>query len=436
MNRLFNKSAISFSALGGAFLVVISAAFFIVSGVTHAGSEKPVGNGRILTIYDRGSEKKIISQAATIGDALKEANVSINEKDVIEPSLSQKMVASDYKVNIYRARPVIIIDGTTRTKIITAYQTPQQIAAEAGVKLFDEDRVSLDLSDDIITDGAGLRLTINRATSFTFTLYGKVMTARTFSKTVGEMLNEKGIKLTASDKILPEIGMPISEGLAIRVWREGKDVVNIDEAINFDTDTIEDIDQSVGYSAVRVAGENGNRSVSYEIAIQDGVEVGRKEIASIVTKQPKKQTMVIGVKGKYTTPTENENITWNYLRAAGFSRPQTAGIMGNLQQVHQFKTSGDGLAQWAGSRKAKLYSKPSPNNIYTQLDFLMEELNGDYGYVQNNIKSTDSLSESVRIFQDQFERCDHGDSATGRPDYCMEDKRIFYAGNILASHLD
>ncbi len=296
MNRLLNKSAISFGALGVALLVVVLAAFFIISGVTHAGSEKPVSGGRILTIYDRGSEKRFVSQAATIGDALKEAGVSINEKDVVEPSLTQKMIASDYKVNIYRARPVVIIDGNMRTKIITAFQTPEQIAAEAGIKMFDEDKATLSLSDDIVADGAGLKLTIIRATSFTFTLYGKVMTARTFSKTVGEMLTEKGIKLTASDKVTPEIGTLISEGLAIRVWREGKDIVNVDEAINFDTDVIEDIDQPVGYHIIRTAGEQGSRSVSYEITVQDGVEVGRSEIASITTKLPKEQIEVVGAK--------------------------------------------------------------------------------------------------------------------------------------------
>jgi uncharacterized protein YabE (DUF348 family) len=426
MNKLFNKLTISFGALSVALLVVVLSAFFIVSNVTHAGSEKTANGGRILTIYDRGLEKRFVSQSATIGDALKEAGVLINEKDVVEPSLSQKMVASDYKVNIYRARPVIIIDGNIRTKIITAYQTPEQIAAAAGIKLFDEDEAVLSLSDDIITDGAGLKLTIRRATSFTFTLYGKVMITRTFSKTVGEMLIEKGIKLTSSDKVTPEVGTPINEGLAIRVWREGKDIVNIDEVIDFDTDTIEDVDQPVGYSAVRIAGESGNRSVSYQVTIQDGIEVGRSEIASIITKQPKKQTTVIGVKGKYTNPTENENITWDYLISKGFSRIQAAGIMGNLMQEHHFNTDGDGLAQWTGGRKAKLINTYGDNyqNIYSQLDFLMSELDGGYNGVRDNIKATGSLSDSVRIFQNQFERCG----------VCMEDQRISYAQQILGSH--
>ncbi len=426
MDKILQKSNISFNALIVAFLVVFLTTIFSISGITHADNGKATSNGRIITIHDRGSEKLVVSQAATVGDVIKEAGILIDTKDVVEPSLDQKLVASDYQVNIYRARPVIIIDGASRTKIITANQTPEQIAADAGIKLFDEDKVNLGLVDNIVADGAGLQLTIVRATTFQFNLYGNTMTARTFKRTVGEMLIEKGIKLAVDDRVSTDINTPLNSNMIVRVWREGKKTITVDEPIAFETDTIEDIDQSVGYNFVKVAGELGSRSVSYEITIADGVEVGRTEIVSIITKQPKKQIESIGVKGKYTTPSENENITWNYLINQGFSKVQTAGIMGNLQQEHRFRTDGDGLAQWTGGRKANLYSKTAPDNIYTQLDFLMEEFNGGYAYVMNKIKSSNSLSEVTQIFQNEFERCN--------PYYCMFDQRIDYAQHILGSH--
>lgn len=424
MNNLIRRPAISFGALGVSLLVIIVTAIISISGVTHADNGQAPIDGRLITIYDRGIEKVVVSQAATIGEALKESGIAIDTKDVVEPSLDQKLVASDYQVNIYRARPVIIIDGNTRTKIITAYQTAEQIANQIGIKLFDEDKAVLNRVEDIVSEGAGLQLTIIRATPFNFTLYGKTMVARTVGKTVGDMLNEKGINLADNDKISPALSTSLTENLIVRVWREGKQTISVDEVINFDTDTIEDVDQPVSYRTVTVAGEVGYRSVSYEITVEDGVEVGRVEIASIITKQPKKQTETVGIKGQYTTPSENETIVWGYLISKGFSRVQTAGIMGNLQQEHQFMTSGDGLAQWTGGRKAALYSKLQPNNIYTQLDFLMEELDINYAWLRDEIKSSSSLEDVVRIFQNKFERCG----------MCMEGKRINYARNILASH--
>lgn len=424
MKSIIHKSVISFGALIVALTFLAIVVSFGLSNISHADDGQIQQNGRLITIYDRGTEKVVLSEGSTIGDALKEADITIDTKDIVEPAIGEKMIASDYQVNIYRARPVTIIDGNTRIKIITAYQTAKQIAQDAGIKLFDEDNVNLGLASNIVADGAGLQLNIDRATPFTFTLYGKTQTVRTHGQTVGEMLAEKNIKLSENDKVLPTENTKLSEGMVVRVWREGKQTITVDEIVEFEIDKIEDADQSVSYREIKTPGEQGARSVSYEITIQDGIEVGRVEIASIITKQPKKQTEVVGVKGQYTTPSENETITWNYLIANGFSRTQTAGIMGNLKQEHHFKTDGDGLAQWTGGRKAKLYSKTAPNNIYTQLDFLMEELNGGYSYVKNNIKNSSSLIEVVQIFQNQFERCG----------ICMEGRRIDFARDILASH--
>ncbi len=189
---------------------------------------------------------------------------------------------------------------------------------------------------------------------------------------------------------------------------------------------------SVGYREVKTAGVNGLKSVSYEVIINDDKEVSRSVIASIELKQPVSQIEIVGVKGKYTTPSENENIAWNFFISQGFSRIQTAGIMGNLMQEHRFNTSdvagGLGIAQWIGSRRSNLISRYPDNytNIYSQLDYLMYELNGGYSGVKNAILAESSLSGVVEIFQNRFERCN--------PYYCMLDTRLNYASVILGSH--
>lgn len=424
MKKSIYKSVLSFKAITLAAVFIVGVIFFSFSSVSYAGDNNDHQKGRLITIHDRGSEKVILSQAATIGDALKEAKITIDSKDVVEPAVSEKLVASDYQVNIYRARPVIVVDGTMRTKIITPYQTASQIIESAGIKIFDEDKTSLELTSDIIAEGAGLKLTIDRAVPFNFVLYGKTSLARTHGKTIGEMLAEKGVKLGINDRVMPNANTPLTEGLSVRVWREGKQTVTVDEAVDFEIEKIENADLPMSFREIKTAGVKGMRSVSYEINIIDGVEVNRVEIASIIINQPKKQVEMVGVKGQYTTPTENENITWDYLTSHGFNRIQAAGIMGNLMQEHHFLTSGDGLAQWTGSRKAELFSMPYPTNIYTQLDFLLHELTTNYASVGNAIKNSTTLYESVKIFQDRYEKCG----------YCMESLRLTYAQNILASH--
>ncbi len=408
------------------FVVFVALIIFAISNHVGATNDAQFKNGHLVTIHDRGEQTVILSQGATIGDALKQAGVAVDKSDSVEPAISEKLVASEYQVNIYRARPVIVIDGMTKQKIITPFQTASQIATSAGINLYDEDKTTLARTDNIVSDGAGLQLTIDRATPFTLVLYGASTAARTQGATVGGMLKEKGIILAKNDRVSPDQSTKLTEGLPVRVWREGKQTITQEEAVNFATEKIQDGDQYIGYRAVRTPGENGTKMVTYEIVIQDGVEVGRTEIASITTKEAKSQVEIIGAKykGAYTSPGENETITWNFLLANGFSREQTAGIMGNLKQEHGFNTTGDGLVQWTGGRKAALLSRPDPYNIYTQLDFLMYELNTGYVGVQRAIKASSSVTDAVVIFQNQFERCG----------ICVESQRIQYAFNILASH--
>lgn len=427
MNHLINRYSISLYKLVFSGLFLILTLTFIFSNISNAGDGAKPRDGKLITIHDRGVSKVVVSKGATIGDALHDAGLSVSDKDSVEPSVDQVMIASEYQINIYRARPVIVIDGAIRQKIITPYQTAEQIAKDADILLFAEDKIDLQLSSNL-DDGAGLNLVVTRAIPFTFTLYGKTNIVRTQASTVGDMLKEKDIKLGDIDRLSVDLSTKITENLSIRLWREGKQTLTVEQEVMFDIEKIEDIDQPVGYSLIKTTGEKGSRNVTYEVTIIDGMEVSRQEIASIITIQSKKQIEVVGARGQYTTPSENETITWNFLIANGFSRVQTAGIMGNLMQEHRFRTDGDGLAQWNGSRRAKLYSLPYPNNIYTQLQFLMDELNGGYYKVRNAIKNNTDKDPSVvvRIFQNDFERCN--------PTHCREDLRISYARNILESH--
>ncbi len=408
---------------------LISVILIIISNNSYADDGSKPTDGRLVTIYDRGTEKAIVTQAETVGDVLKEADVMINDKDLVEPSVNEKLVASNYKVNVYRSRPVMVVDGNMRIKITTAFQTAKQIVESAGIELFDEDVAILERNDDIISDGVGLILKIKRSTPFSLTLFGNTSEVRTQAKTIKEMLDEKNIKLDDNDKILPSEQVSITQGMTVKIWREGKQTINIEEQIDFDINKIENGDMPVSYKQIQTPGEKGLRNVTYEIIIQDGKEVSRKEIASLTIKQPSKQVEVVGIRGKYSTPTENQVIVWNALINSGFNEVQSAGIMGNLMQEHGFKTSdtagGLGIAQWTSGRRNDLINRypDSYTNIYSQVEYLLSELNGRYAGVRDAIKSSNSLVESVQIFQNSFERC--GD--------CRESQRIIFAYDIYAT---
>lgn len=253
--------------------------------------------GRLITVYDRGLKTSFLTHETTLDKALDAANIELDPRDTVEPSRDEELVASEYKVNIYRARPVIVVDGVVRTKTMTPYQTPDRITKDVGITLYPEDKVTLARSTDLLGDGAGLQLTIDRAIIFTLDLYGRKTETRTHADTVGEMLKEKGITLGANDRVSVALETAMSPAMELRVWREGKQTTSVDQAVPFTREIIYDADRPLGYRAVQTAGTEGIRTITYEIEIKDGTEIARSEIARIITKQPSRQINVIGIKG-------------------------------------------------------------------------------------------------------------------------------------------
>ena len=285
----------------GAILTLVGGLFFVNQAL--ADTAKPVAKAgeRLVNIYDRGVEKTIVTKARTVREALKLAKISIDERqDVVEPGLDSEMVAEKYNVNIFRARPITIVDGNKRLKITTAEQTPALIAKAAGLEVFTEDKTALGKGDNIVVDGADTVMKVERASVVNFVLYGKESVVRTHAKTVGELLKDKNITLQKDDTLSVDQSARIVPGMKIELWRNGKQTVTVEEDVKFQTEKVQDANRDLGYREVKQAGENGKKNVTYEIEMKNGVEVSRKEIASVVTKESKKQIEIVGAKSSNT----------------------------------------------------------------------------------------------------------------------------------------
>ncbi len=281
-----------------AALLVVST--FVVISQVGAASNDDAHNGRLVTFHDRGAERVILTHARTVRDALSDAHISVVDEDMVEPSLGEPLVATDYTVNIYRARPVIVVDGAMRQKVMTAAQTAETISASAGLKLHDEDKSTVKPTDDIVTDGAAVMLTIDRATAFTLKLYGTETAAYSQAATVGDMLKDKNINLGANDSLSVDAKTPLTAGMTVAIWRNGAQTATVEEPIAFTTRKIQDADQPASYRKVQTPGTNGRKNVTYQIIMRDDHEVSRTMIQSVVLEQPKEQVEIVGAKAGFS----------------------------------------------------------------------------------------------------------------------------------------
>jgi uncharacterized protein YabE (DUF348 family) len=314
MNSLTKRSSTPRAFVIAAFSLLVIFIVIIFAVRTDAASTRPPVGERLITIHDRGNERSVLTHSTTLRAVFKEALIELDPNDRVEPGIDASLVASHYEVNVYRARPVTIIDGAIRQKVMSSYQTPKQIAEQANITLQDEDKVTMAASANMVADGAGVQLTISRATAFTLVLYGTKTTVYTQEKTVGDMLQDKNIVLGGNDTLNVPVTAKLQAGMVIELWRNGKQTATEEQDIAFETEKIKDADQPVGYHSVTTPGEAGKKTVTYEVEMKNGVQVNRVEIQSVVTKEPKKQVEVIGM--KYSLPAGSHE---DWMAAAGIA---------------------------------------------------------------------------------------------------------------------
>ena len=286
------------------YLVAILATLFGVIFYTlapQAYAAQAVKSGQhLITIHDRGEDKSVLTNDTTLRQVFASAHIVLDQNDMVEPGLDEPLVGESYQVNVYRARPIVIVDGAHQQKVMSAYQTPEQIVKHAGISLRDEDKTDLTLSSDLITDGASLKLTITRAVPIKLVLYGEKSTVYTQAKTVNDFLSEKSIELGPRDTVSKESDSSVTPNMKIEIWRNGKKTVTRHESIPFTTRQIVDMDQTVGYKKVKTPGVNGKKLVTYEVTMKNGKVVKRRAIETVLIKKLVEQVEVVGGKPSFS----------------------------------------------------------------------------------------------------------------------------------------
>lgn len=143
-----------------ALLIVVG---FTLVGYLYTNTDHAIGTGRLVTFHDRGKDHVILTYASTVQQALEDANIFVAPQDIVEPASSSELNSTDSAVIIYRARPVLIIDGALQERVVTPAQSPNEIVAAAKLKrISPKDKTTLKQAD-FVTEGAITVLTVKRA---------------------------------------------------------------------------------------------------------------------------------------------------------------------------------------------------------------------------------------------------------------------------------
>lgn len=281
---------------------VSCAAFVALGGETIGASDS-----KVVKLYVDGQTRIVPTRAQTVGDVLQKTGVELHEGDIVEPAKDSQIVSQDFNINVYRAKPVTIIDSDNQkitTKVIES--SPAGMAKEAGVQLYPEDNVTVAAPDDALKQGViGASIIVDRATPANINLYGENIAARTHATTVGELLAEKNIKAIEGDTVTPAPNTPLTKNMQVFITSFGKQVTNVEEEIPIPVEEVSDANMPAGTTSVKEPGSVGRKVVTYEIELQNGKEVGRRMIQEVVAVEPVKKVVAKGTKVVISNPSAN-----------------------------------------------------------------------------------------------------------------------------------
>jgi uncharacterized protein YabE (DUF348 family) len=284
------------------FMVPIAAFILLVavSGAAfwwHANRQKPVApvaTDIVIISYDH-HVRTVPSHEPTVGALLSKLEVPVNHGDVVEPALNTPINQDDFRINIYRAVPVKVVDGDQATFAYNAATTPRSVATQAGITIYPEDSLSTQAVTSILQEGTlGKVVTIQRSTPVLLSINGLSTPTRTRAKTVGEFLAEKHIKLAKKDSVVPIASAPITASQTVAVTRDGTGIQSETVAIPMPLQYISDGSLAYGTSAVRQAGSPGQQVLTYKITVKGGQVVEKTLVQTVVTVQPVTQIVVRG----------------------------------------------------------------------------------------------------------------------------------------------
>jgi uncharacterized protein YabE (DUF348 family) len=177
---------------------------------------------RTVTIMADGNVATIATRSLTVGGVLKDAGLSLQSEDRVEPSYWVP-VTDGLVINVQRAARVqLVADGKTYTAI-TAETDPEELLKHWGLKLNPGDRLlfagqSLEESAQLPQSGF-LSLELRRPIDISLHDGDSLIEFKSSAPTLGEALLEQGIELFTADRIDPSVETPLDKSLSVTIVR-------------------------------------------------------------------------------------------------------------------------------------------------------------------------------------------------------------------------
>ena len=282
-----------------------------VLGTLAVGGVVAVSTQKDITLDVNGETTQLATFAGDVNAALEAAGVNVEGEDVVYPALSEPVADGD-SITVRTAKPVAVtIDGVEKQLSSTDLTVSDLLgdldgiapgaAITSGSKTVEE--------DETVTEGMNLEVVSPKIVKLTDG--GSVSYASVAAKTVGDVLEARGITVGKDDRVSPALDTPVKAGTAITVDRveisEEEKTEDFDAPANY----VDDPELVEGTEEVREEGTPGSRAVTRKIVKVNGKEESNEIIKEDVRREAVAAVIARGTKPKSTAPAVADGSVWD-----------------------------------------------------------------------------------------------------------------------------
>lgn len=272
---------------GYSIFSVVIVAVFSVWGITDALQAE-------VTYAADGNSQVVKSSDETVGELLEDLEIEVTNNDYISHSIEESLEDGMEIEHIPAKEVAVVIDGKKEI-YETIAEDVKSLLKEHKLDISKHDKVSHNLNTEIKD---GLVINIDKAYKIPVNYAGEEESVWTTGGTVGEILSENDFKIKKSDKVNPAKKEQVTKNTEIEVTKVTKDTIVEKEATNFEVKEEKNSKLEKGKTNVIQKGRKGSVEKTYELVLENGKEVERKEVDKEVLKKPKNKIVSVGTKSK------------------------------------------------------------------------------------------------------------------------------------------
>ncbi|MCK4449574.1 MAG: DUF348 domain-containing protein [Anaerolineae bacterium] len=241
-----------------------------------------------------GHNTTLRTHATSVEAVLEEAGVSLGPHDEVE--IEGELLAPNselVRLTVRRAVPFTLHEDGRATTLYTTAPTVGEALRQAGLTLYLADNVQPGLGERM---SAGRHVYVDRSIPVAVQVDGRTFRTRTHRERVGEVLADLGVVLTGQDYTTPALDASLGKDTTIRVIRVSERFLIEQEPVPFESVWQADPDLEIDHQRLLQEGARGIFERRIRIRYEDGHEVARAVEDEYVAVPPTTRIMGYGTK--------------------------------------------------------------------------------------------------------------------------------------------